>query len=484
MRRCSNEVFENIPVGIQEAVHSLLDCDPRRRPTSQNLAMTSQGNDINNLLNFLQINYFADPGVQALQHLDVIQMKDATNKMTFYHSLKNVLSNIPKKMWFQHILPSMEAELQSSEVLAAALQPILYMIEELSVEEYHTYILPIIKNICCSPKSVQCSALQAVSQLIDDLDPETIRKTILPKAKHVLDNNVDVHIDLNGNLKHKDDYSFFSIFVYCNDCRKMPVVKVEKVEVIYEMFQVQGTTLNCIERVIDNLQKTEILDDVLPMLLKAKLTEPLILMPVLRIYKHMLCDKRFGLTVNLLATKVMPSLTPVVVSPNLKLDEFSTLVELLQDMLEHVARSQRNKLKLEGLSMPSTEKLHRHMDQPIGYPHRPPCLRLESRRTSISVDDVVKRIAGSRESSPDSNLLQVKANLPGRRHSDNTIQPPRILVNPSGGTGPSSGPGSRRSSVGNLNFRRHSSVNPQDPRYSNPSFIPSYKVCNLSYFCC
>ncbi len=38
-------------------------------------------------------------------------------------------------------------------------------------------------------------------------------------------------------------------------------------------------------------------------------------------YKHMLGDKRYGLTVNLLATKVMPTLIPAVVSPALKLDQ-------------------------------------------------------------------------------------------------------------------------------------------------------------------
>lgn len=35
----------------------------------------------------------------------------------------------------------------------------------------------------------------------------------------------------------------------------------------------------------------------------------------------MMGDKRYGLTVSLLATKVMPTLTPVIVSPNLRLDE-------------------------------------------------------------------------------------------------------------------------------------------------------------------
>ena len=35
----------------------------------------------------------------------------------------------------------------------------------------------------------------------------------------------------------------------------------------------------------------------------------------------MLNDKRFGLNVNLLATKVMPTLIPIIVSPNLKIEE-------------------------------------------------------------------------------------------------------------------------------------------------------------------
>lgn len=117
-------------------------------------------------------------------------------------------------------------------------------------------------------------------------------------------------------------------------------------------------------------------------------------------------------------------------------------------------------------------QLHRNLDQPIGYPHRPPCLRLENRRTSISVDDVVRRTTSSGASSPDINLLQVQGNLPGRRHSDNTIQPPRIFVAPSSPTG--SGSMSRRTSFANLHFRRHSSANPNDPKYNHNSIFSAY----------
>ncbi|KAG8195910.1 hypothetical protein JTE90_001145 [Oedothorax gibbosus] len=449
------DLLEKVPHHLQEPLQGLLQTDPWKRPNAQNLSM---------------IKYFMDPSVHALQYLDVIQMKDTTHKSHFYHSLKGALIAIPKKLWYVHVLPSLNSELQSPEVLAAALQPLLFMIEESTPEEYTELILPVFRAVFAMPKSVQatvtllenldiimkktpksdmksevlpmlynafdsstpqiqCAALHAVAQTADYLEDTAVRKMVLPRTKQVFENN-------NG-------------------------------------IKVQSNALMCIEKIIDKLEKTDILDEVLPMLSKAKIQDPAILMPVVRIYKFMLGDKRYGLTVNLLATKVMPSLIPVVVSPALKLDQFTALVELLRDMLEHVARSQRNKLKLEKLSIPSTEVAPQYsMEQATGYPHiqRPPLLRLQSRRTSVSMDDVVRR-TNSASSSPDSNLLTVQGNnLPGRRHSDNTIQPPRILVNPSSPDGNMK----RGSSAGMLDRRRYSAetrcFNSWTPRVVTPNF--------------
>ena len=49
----------------------------------------------------------------------------------------------------------MVGELESPEVLAAALQPIIYMINRSTMEQFQQYILPFIKNIFQMPKSVQ-----------------------------------------------------------------------------------------------------------------------------------------------------------------------------------------------------------------------------------------------------------------------------------------------------------------------------------------
>ena len=45
------------------------------------------------------------------------------------------------------------------------------------------------------------------------------------------------------------------------------------------------------------------------------------------IYKHLLSDKKFGLTVNLLACKVMPTLIPHTVAPGLNMDQVSSNIE-------------------------------------------------------------------------------------------------------------------------------------------------------------
>lgn len=56
------------------------------------------------------------------------------------------------------------------------------------------------------------------------------------------------------------------------------------------------------------------------------------------IYRLMLSDKKYGLSVNIMATRVMPSLLPQTVNPGLTLEHFTNLLEVLQEMLNHIER--------------------------------------------------------------------------------------------------------------------------------------------------
>lgn len=61
------------------------------------------------------------------------------------YTFLNYTCIIIQKLWFQHIWPSLQQELRTQEVLAAALQPVFLMIQGMSAEEYHVHVMPTIR---------------------------------------------------------------------------------------------------------------------------------------------------------------------------------------------------------------------------------------------------------------------------------------------------------------------------------------------------
>ncbi|KAL1130484.1 hypothetical protein AAG570_011732 [Ranatra chinensis] len=195
----------------------------------------------------------------------------------------------------------------------------------------------------------------------------------------------------------------------------------------------------------------------------------------------MLSEKKYGLSVNLMATRVMPSLLPQTVNPSLNLEQFTGLLEVLQEMLDLIDRNQRNKLKLDNMSLPSPERHRplRHLyssDNMHVPPFNIPNLRIEQRKTS-SAEDMARKNStdsgvlggwwfGGSPSSPDSNLLRVHNAFPNRRLSDNTLMTPKIRIAPSCASSPGGTPG------GGLPIRRHSSIGPQERRGSTINLSP------------
>lgn len=135
----------------------------------------------------------------------------------------------------------------------------------------------------------------------------------------------------------------------------------------------------------------------------------------------MLSDKKYGLSVNMMATRVLPSLVPQTVNPSLNLEQFMILLEVsddklqslsgmrncncshqqvLQEMLDCIDRQQRNKLKLDNLSLPSPER-HRPLRHQFSSdnmhvpPFNIPNLRIDQRKTSSAEDMARKNSTGS-----------------------------------------------------------------------------------------
>ena len=71
--------------------------------------------------------------------LELFTNQNRTNPITF------VVLFILQKLWFQYMWPILEQEIRSQEALAAALEPVLFLVNECSAEEYSAIILPVLR---------------------------------------------------------------------------------------------------------------------------------------------------------------------------------------------------------------------------------------------------------------------------------------------------------------------------------------------------
>ncbi|BES98273.1 protein kinase activity [Nesidiocoris tenuis] len=411
-------------------------------------------------------------------------MKDPTQKNHFYrNTLKDVLPYIPRKLWFQHVWPCLQQEMRTQEVLAAVLQPILYLIQECSLEEYEDIILPTFRNVFSIPKTIQATVtlLENLHHILEKTPRNEIRSEVLPMLYNSFESTtIQVQsaalVAVTNVSEYLDEMAI----------RKMVLPKMKTV---YEKnsndLKLVLNVLACIEKTLDRLERSQIIDEVLPLLWEVRLQDADVIVRVVNIYRVMLSDKKYGLSVNVMATRVMPSLLPQTVNPSLNLEQFTILLEVLQEMLDHIDRNQRNKLKLDNMSLPSPERHRplRHLyssDNMHVPPFNIPNLRIEQRKTS-SAEDMARKNStdsgvlggwwfGGSPSSPDSNFLRVVNAFPNRRLSDNTLMTPKIRIAPSCASSPGGTPGTPGS--GGLPIRRHSSIGPQERRGSTINLSP------------
>ncbi|XP_072748442.1 SCY1-like protein 2 isoform X1 [Anoplolepis gracilipes] len=464
-----------VPIPLREAVTRLLHKDPEQRPTAQILTM---------------IKFFRDPFVHALQFLDVSKMKDVSQKEHFYTTtLRELLPYMPKKLWYQHIWTYLHAELQTQEVLSAVLQPMLYIVQNSTKEEYDQIMFPTLKPLFTNRKSIQGTVtLLENLHVILEKTPQEYEREVLSMLYMSFENSIiQVRMAAFVAVSHVTNY--------LEDDAIHNVVLPKLLDAFENNSADARVLMDVVPCILSRLDKQKIIDCILPLLCKVKLQEPEIVVRVVNIYRLMLTDKKYGLSVNWMAAHAMPSLLPQTVNPALNLEQFILLLEVLQDMLNNIERNQRNKLTLDNLSLPSPDKYrplrHQYSTDNVHVPtFNIPNLRIEQRKTSSAEDMARKNSIGSistasaenmarkssmaamfggwftSSSANDNNFLRVANTFTSRRLSDNTLMTPKIRIAPSCASSPGATPGS------GLPIRRHSSTGPQERRGSNINLSP------------
>ncbi|KAI8430919.1 hypothetical protein MSG28_001037 [Choristoneura fumiferana] len=438
----------------------------------------------------------SEQAIQAMQFLDVITMKDPNQKANFYRvTLIDALPYIPKKLRWQHVWPALQMEVRTAEVLAAVLQPVIWLTNEAAPDEFSHYVLPTLKNLMNSPKSVQASVtiLENLHIILKKCQKEEVNNEIMPILYAAMDNNTN-------QIQTASLIAMQNVSDYIED-KALHGIVLGKVKVLLEKNQSDVKIISLIlgfyEKILLRLERNHILEQVIPTLLSMRLSDPDIINRVVRLYKSMLLERKFGLTTNVMATKMIPSLAPQTVNPALNVDQFTNLMEILYDMLDNIDKNQRYKLKLDSLSLPSPDR-HRTLRHQMSTdnmnvpPFNIPNLRVEQRKTS-SAEDMARKnsmsgpsgtgsvgggfkstgigqwfFGSSNSTNHDGNFLRVASAFPNRRLSDNTLMTPKIRIAPSCASSPGGTPGGNSG----LPTRRHSSIGPQERRGSAVNLSP------------
>ncbi|XP_054012901.1 SCY1-like protein 2 isoform X1 [Hylaeus anthracinus] len=460
-----------IPLPLQDAVTHLLDVDPDNRPIAQVLSM---------------IKYFQDPPVHALQFLDISKMKDVVQKEHFYTTtLMEILPYTPKKLWYQHIWTYLQNELEGQEVQSAVLQPVLYIVQNSTQEEYDRILFPTLRLLLANRKTIQgtVTLLEKLHLILNKTPREYVQKEVLPMLYTSFENST-IQVQTAAFV------AVSNVTQYIEDDAIRNII-LPKLVVAFQKSTIDCLTLlNVIPCILSRLEKQKVIDCILPILFNVKLQDPEVIVQVVKIYRLMLTDKKYGLSVSWMATRAMPSLLPQTINLALNLEQFELLLKVLQDMLCLIERHQRTHLTLDNLERHHHRNLrHQYSTDNVHVPpFNIPNLRIEQRKTSSAEDmarkssiDSISMTASAENmarknsisgmfwwssSNNDSNFLRVANVFPNRRLSDNTLMAPKIRVAPSCASSPGGTP------AGTLAFRRHSSTGSQDRRGSSINLSP------------
>lgn len=131
---------------------------------------------------------------------------------------------------------------KSIQATVTLLENLHIILEKTPQNDIRTEVLPLLFNSFeSSTMQIQSAALVAVANVYEYVDEMSIRRMVLPKIKAVFEKN-------QSDLK------------------------------------IMANVLQCVERILDKLDKSQIIDEVLPMLYEIRLSDPEIILRVVRKY--------------------------------------------------------------------------------------------------------------------------------------------------------------------------------------------------------
>ncbi|KAL7727644.1 hypothetical protein ACLKA6_013247 [Drosophila palustris] len=333
-RRYANELNQRkypamnaIPNELTESLKSLLHPSASLRPRLHELK---------------QIAYFQDVGVKTLSYLDSLYQWDNLQKSKFYKGLPQIIPTLPHRVNLHSILPYLIKEFVNSPMIPFVLPNVLLIAEMSSQREYCDHILPHLKPIfkLTDPIQILLIFMQKMDLLLKLTPAEEVKQSVLPLLYRSLECDMPQIQELCLGV-----LPTFSTLIDYNAMKNAVIPRIKKLCLHSNNVSVKVNCLISIGKLLENLDKWLVLDEILPFLQHIQSREPAIVMAIIGIYKIAMTNTKLGITKDVMAHKCIPFLVPLSVENGLTIAQFNTIIALIKEMLARVEQEQREKLQ-------------------------------------------------------------------------------------------------------------------------------------------
>lgn len=327
LSRLGSSSLTSIPEEVREHVKLLLNVTPTVRPDADQMT---------------KIPFFDDVGAVTLQYFDTLFQRDNLQKSQFFKGLPKVLPKLPKRVIVQRILPCLTSEFVNPDMVPFVLPNVLLIAEECTKEEYIKLILPELGPVFKQQEPIQILLifLQKMDLLLTKTPPDEIKNSVLPMVYRALEAPSIQIQELCLNI-----IPTFANLIDYPSMKNALIPRIKNACLQTSSLAVRVNSLVCLGKILEYLDKWFVLDDILPFLQQIPSKEPAVLMGILGIYKCTFTHKKLGITKEQLAGKVLPHLIPLSIENNLNLNQFSSFIAVIKEMLSRLESEHRTKLE-------------------------------------------------------------------------------------------------------------------------------------------
>jgi len=327
LRSLPSSRLHQVPAELREHLKLLLSVTPELRLTPEQVQ---------------QLPYFDDFGVKTLASLDSQFQWDNLQKSQFYKGLPAVLARLPPRVALHRVYPCLAKEFVNPDMVPFVLPSALNIAQEASKADYLGHVLPDLKPVMrmMEPIQILLIFMQRMELLLDKTPPEDVRTDVLPMVYRALESGVSQIQELCLSV-----IPSFAGLLDRQSLKAALLPRIKHLCTTTTLLSVRVNSLICIGKLLEHMDKWQVIDDVLPALPQIPSKEPAVIMAIAGIYKLAFNNSKLGLTKEVMANKALPFLIPLSIENGLTVAQYNSITTIIREMMARVETEHRTKLE-------------------------------------------------------------------------------------------------------------------------------------------